>query len=79
MGIALEVETTSSRDVGAGSLPVHGPYETASEMAERLHVSRRSVLRWAAAGAIPCLRSPGGRTVRFDPVAVEAALKRGRP
>jgi excisionase family DNA binding protein len=51
------------------------PLATASELAELLHVHRSSISRWSSSGRIPCVRIPGGSTVRYDVEAVMAALE----
>ncbi len=49
-------------------------YETAVEIAARFKVSRRTVLYWVEAGIVPTVFHVG-RIVRFDPDAVEEALR----
>ena len=45
---------------------------TTEQMACRLNLHEKTILRLARARVIPCLRA--GRAVRFDPEAVERAL-----
>lgn len=45
---------------------------TPVEMAQRVRLHPKTLLRLAQAKVIPCLRA--GRAVRFDPEAVEQAL-----
>jgi len=49
-----------------------GELLTAREVAERLHVSVRTVWRWRAEGVIPAVRLPTGR-FRFDWTDVKLA------
>lgn len=51
---------------------------TATEVADLLAVSPRTVIAWARAGRIPEIR-PSVRVRRFDYEDVIAALKRGGP
>lgn len=53
----------------SSTLPV---WMTAPEIAERLRLNPKTILRLARAGIVPCLRA--GTAVRFDPQQVEAAL-----
>ena len=46
------------------------------EMADRLKLHTKTILKLARAGRIPCLRA--GRAIRFDPRAVEDALAQRR-
>jgi len=45
---------------------------TTQEMAARIHLHERTLLRLASDRKVPYLRA--GRALRFDPEAVEAAL-----
>ena len=56
-------------------MPDEGPpaLVRAREIAERIAVHPATIWRWAAAGVVPSIRV--GRTVRFDPDAVKAALE----
>ncbi len=47
-------------------------YVKAPEIAKKYKVTPRTIFKWADEGKIPCLRFEG--TVRFDPVAVRAAI-----
>ena len=49
--------------------------ESAKEIASHYGVSRRKVLDWYYAGIIPAAMHVG-RVLRFDPVEVEAALRK---
>jgi len=49
-------------------------YNRAEQEAERLHVSRRTLVNWQGKGVIPFKRI--GRVVLFSPDAVDAALSR---
>jgi excisionase family DNA binding protein len=49
---------------------------TACELADRLKLCEETVRRLARDGVIPSFRI-GGRTIRFDAQAVEAALRGG--
>jgi predicted site-specific integrase-resolvase len=49
-------------------------YLDARALADRFHVTPPTILRWARAGMIPCLRA-GRRPVLFDPEQVEQALR----
>jgi excisionase family DNA binding protein len=51
---------------------------TADQVAEMLSVSRKSIYKWAESGAIPSVKLPGGRAVRFDPQDVERIIEAGR-
>ncbi len=48
-------------------------WETRRELAARLQVSVKTVDNWRKAGKIPALKV--GRSVRFDPAEVDAALR----
>ena len=51
-------------------------FETAEELAERLHVKPSTIRKWSRQGKIPTVRiSP--KVVRFDPVEVMAILSKG--
>ncbi len=60
--------------IAAESTHVETRWMTAGEIAFRLRLHRKTILRLARAGVVPCLRA--GHAIRFDPVAVEAALCR---
>jgi excisionase family DNA binding protein len=52
-------------------------YLTPGEVAERLGVDPKTVLRWAAQDAtMPATRLPGGRVVRFEEQALTRWLAR---
>jgi predicted site-specific integrase-resolvase len=49
-------------------------YETAEQLAKRLHLSPATIKIWARDGRIPSVRI--SQTVRrFDPVAIDLAIK----
>jgi excisionase family DNA binding protein len=50
------------------------PLLTVPQVANELQISARTVWRWVASGALPCVRL--GRTVRIHPDAL-SAVKRG--
>jgi excisionase family DNA binding protein len=50
--------------------PVSATFLTASETAERLHVSPKTVSRWAKEGKLPCLRTLGGHR-RYPAEAID--------
>lgn len=52
-------------------------YLTPSEVARVLHVSPKTVSRWADVGLLPCLVTLGGHR-RFARTEVEEALRRMR-
>lgn len=41
----------------------------AAEAAERLHISPKTLARWAKDGRIPSVRTPGGHR-RYDPAVI---------
>lgn len=47
---------------------------TSKQVAERFKVNRTTVLRWAKAGRLPSVRTPGG-AFRFRPSDVEEFLR----
>lgn len=49
------------------------PLITPGEVAELLRVNPKTVSRWAAAGRLPSLKTPGGH-VRFRRSVIEALL-----
>lgn len=49
-------------------------FVSADHIAKRYQVTSRAVLLWAAQGVIPSIRI-GNKTVRFNPVAVRAAIE----
>lgn len=49
-------------------------FVSADHIAKRYSVTSRAVLLWAASGIIPSIRI-GQKTVRFNPVAVRAAIE----
>lgn len=49
------------------------PLLTPVDVARLFRVDPKTVTRWAAAGRLPCLRTPGGH-FRFDASAVYAQL-----
>jgi hypothetical protein len=52
-------------------------FVSADHIAKRYSVTSRAVLLWAAQGVIPSIRI-GNKTVRFNIVAVRAALEGGQ-
>lgn len=52
------------------------PFLTATEVAERLHVTAEAVRAWARTGKVDAIKLPGGREYRFRRETVEA-LERG--
>ena len=52
--------------------------QTASELAPSLKISERTLRRWAQQNIVPAIRVTR-RTLRFDPQAVEAALRQSHP
>lgn len=50
------------------------PYMTAGEAARRLHVSPKTINRWANEGRIPCIVTLGGHR-RFREADIDAALR----
>jgi excisionase family DNA binding protein len=50
-------------------------YLTAGQVARLLHVSPKTISRWAARGLIPCVVTLGGHR-RFDPGEVEEIRRR---
>lgn len=54
------------------------PLLTAAEATERLRISRDSLRRLVATGALPAVRLSGGRLVRFRPEDVEDLIERSR-
>jgi excisionase family DNA binding protein len=69
------VETRPQADGGGRESVVLTPLLTAAELAAYCHVGLSTVYSWASTGVVPAIRIGG--TVRFDPAAVEAALKGG--
>ena len=51
-----------------------GPLLTAREVAERLHVSTETILRWVRRGQLAGIRLPGG-ALRFSEDALDAWLE----
>ena len=51
---------------------------TADEVAERLHCTRRYVLRLARAGAFERVKPPGRKTVLFRESSIDAYIESGR-
>jgi hypothetical protein len=49
-------------------------FVSAAHIAKRYQVTSRAVLLWAAQGIVPSIRI-GNKTVRFNPVAVRAAIE----
>lgn len=47
------------------------PRLTTAQAAEKLGLSRTTIVRWANAGALPCIRTPGGHR-RFPLSGLEA-------
>ncbi|MFM2221098.1 MAG: hypothetical protein RLZZ553_846 [Verrucomicrobiota bacterium] len=52
-------------------------FVSAEVIAKRYSVTSRAVLQWAAQGIIPSIRI-GNKTVRFNTIAVRAALEGGK-
>jgi excisionase family DNA binding protein len=52
------------------------PLLTPDEVAQKFRVNRKTVIRWAGSGRIPCVRTPGGHA-RFRQSVVEALLAGG--
>jgi excisionase family DNA binding protein len=47
----------------------------AAQAAERLHISTKTLARWAKDGRIPSVRTPGGHR-RYDPAAIAGLEER---
>jgi excisionase family DNA binding protein len=74
MGGAEGPESTQARSSGADTRPVdHGRGDTLSttEAAQLLRVCRRTVIKWADDGDIPCWRTSGGHR-RFSATELRA-------
>jgi excisionase family DNA binding protein len=52
---------------------------TSSEVAAMFGVDTETVSRWARAGKLTSIRTPGGRHRRYDEAEVRALLARTRP
>jgi len=55
-------------------MPGSPPWLTASQAAARLHVSAKTVTRWASQGRLQHRRTLGGHR-RFDPELVDALVQ----
>ncbi|MDQ6796917.1 MAG: helix-turn-helix domain-containing protein [Actinomycetota bacterium] len=62
------MSTTSQ--AGAGPRP----YLTPGKAASALHVSAKTIDRWANGGRVPCLITPGGHR-RFRPEDIDALIE----
>jgi excisionase family DNA binding protein len=51
------------------------PYLEAGKVARLLHVSPKTISRWAAEGKLPFVRTIGGHR-RFDPTVIGALVER---
>jgi excisionase family DNA binding protein len=61
-----------SRTTSTTSTPsTPGRYLTSRQVAQQLHVSPKSVSRWAKEGRLPYRRTLGGHR-RYDPAVIEA-------
>jgi len=49
---------------------------TPGEVAKMLRVNPKTVSRWAAAGMLPCVRTPGGHR-RYRESVIKAVLEKG--
>ncbi|MEV4249330.1 BldC family transcriptional regulator [Streptosporangium canum] len=47
---------------------------TSEEVATVFHVDPKTITRWAAAGLIRAIRTPGGRLFRYRPADIRAIL-----
>jgi excisionase family DNA binding protein len=50
------------------------PWLTSKQVAARLHVTPKTVSRWAKQGRLPCRRTLGGHR-RFDPEQIEQLVR----
>ena len=71
-GMRSGVEPMRSAGAGVAEPPIGGALLTVEQMADCLQISPRSIHRLVLAGRIPVIRL--GRSVRFDPEAVAAAI-----
>jgi excisionase family DNA binding protein len=55
-------------------MPTPGPWLRAAEVAARLHVSPRTVARWAHQGRLPYRRTLGGHR-RYDPDQIDQLVR----
>jgi excisionase family DNA binding protein len=55
-------------------MPTHRSWLRPAEVAARLHVSPKTVTRWAKDGRVPYRRTLGGHR-RYDPQQIEALLR----
>ena len=55
--------------------PACRPWLRAGEVADRLHVTPKTVSRWAKEGRLPCRRTLGGHR-RYDPEHVDQLVRR---
>jgi excisionase family DNA binding protein len=51
-------------------MPAYRPWLTATQVARRLHVSPKTVARWARQGHLAHRRTPGGHR-RYDPEHID--------
>jgi excisionase family DNA binding protein len=58
-----------------GNTPKTDLYLQAGEVARRLHVSPKTVARWATEGKLPYVRTLGGHR-RFEPGAIDELVRR---
>lgn len=47
---------------------------TTAEVAALFRVDKKTVTRWAAAGRLPCIRTPGGTAYRYEKTAIDALI-----
>ncbi|MEU7457507.1 BldC family transcriptional regulator [Streptosporangium roseum] len=47
---------------------------TSEEVAAVFHVDPKTVVRWARAGLLKAIRTPGGRLLRYRPTDIRALL-----
>jgi excisionase family DNA binding protein len=55
-------------------MPAHRPWLTAREVANRLHVTPKTVARWARQGRLAHRRTLGGHR-RYDPERIEQLVR----
>jgi excisionase family DNA binding protein len=55
-------------------MPATRPWLRAAEAAALLHVSPKTVSRWAKQGRLPCRRTLGGHR-RYDPQQIQALVR----
>jgi excisionase family DNA binding protein len=59
---------------GEFRMPTHRPWLTAREVANRLHVTPKTVSRWARQGRLAHRRTLGGHR-RYDPEHIEQLVR----